>query len=101
MLELLKKGFYAVIGGAVLSGKKLQALKESALKSAAESEKEGRAFVRKIAEPCGQGPGRMTGTEERVEETLKRLDVPIRKEFTELELRIRKLENPNRTSSSA
>jgi hypothetical protein len=93
MIDLLKKGFYAVIGGAVLCGKEVKAIKASAIRRAADSEKEGREAVRKLTDSCRSKTGTALCTDEEVEKILRRLDVPLRKEFADLELRIRSLED--------
>ncbi len=93
MLELFKKSIYATVGLAVLTRDKVEELGRKIASDAKMSETEGREFISELlkkSDETREAVEKMVN--QKVEAALKRLKIPTRTEFSELESRICKLE---------
>ena len=93
MLDLLKKSVYASIGLAVMTRERAEEIGKRLAQEAKMSEGEGRQFVDELIKKSDEARASMEKMiNERVEGTLKKLNIPSRTELNALENRIRKLE---------
>ena len=91
--EKVKKVLLAGLGGVVLTGDKLEALKKKLVKENKMSEKEAKGLIDELLEA---GQGQWKEFEKSVKEMLRKrldnMDVPNRKELQELKARVDYLE---------
>jgi polyhydroxyalkanoate synthesis regulator phasin len=93
MLELFKKSIYATIGLAVLTREKVEELGKRLASEAKMTEAEGREFINELLKKSDETKEAIEKmVNQKVEATLKKLKIPTRAEFSELESRICKLE---------
>lgn len=93
MLELFKKSIYATVGLAVLTRDKVEELGRKIASDAKMSEAEGREFINELLKKSDETRDAVEKmVNQKVEMALKRLKIPTRTEFSELESRICKLE---------
>lgn len=100
--EKLRKVLLAALGGVVITGDKLEALKKKLVKENKMSEKEAKGLIDELVE-AGEGQWKELekSTKEMLRKRLDSMNVPDRKELEELrskvdslERRISALENP-------
>lgn len=91
--EKLKKVLLAGLGGVVLTGDKLEALKRKLVKENKMSEKEAKGLIDELVE-AGQGQWKEfeKSLKEMVRKRLDTMEVPNRKELEELSVRVDHLE---------
>ena len=91
--EKLKKVLLAGLGGVVITGDKLEALKKKLVKENNMSEKEAKGLIDELVE-AGQGQWKEfeKSVKEMVRKRLDSMDVPNRKELDELRARVDRLE---------
>lgn len=93
MLELFKKTLYATVGLAVMTREKVEEFGKKVSKEMNMSETEGRVFIEELVKRSEETKAALDKmVSERVEAVFKKLDIPSRKEMTDLDLRLRKLE---------
>jgi polyhydroxyalkanoate synthesis regulator phasin len=93
MLELFKKSIYATVGLAVLTREKVEELGKRLASEAKMSEAEGKEFINELLKKSDETKEAIEKmVNQRVETTLKKLRIPTRTEFSDLESRICKLE---------
>ncbi|MDR0305251.1 MAG: phasin family protein [Chitinispirillales bacterium] len=93
-MDILKKSVYAAVGFAVMTRDKVGEAAQKLAKDAKMSEEEGRKFVDELmsrSDETRKNIEQYVG--EKVEAALKKMKIPARKEFDELEKRLSKLEN--------
>jgi polyhydroxyalkanoate synthesis regulator phasin len=101
--EKVKKVLLAGLGGVVITGDKLEALKKKLVKENKMSEKEAKGLIDELVE-AGQGQWKEfeKSAKEMLRKRLDTMDVPNRKELDELRERIDRLEQRlNALESSA
>ncbi|NLW31275.1 MAG: hypothetical protein GXY77_07460 [Fibrobacter sp.] len=93
MLEMFKKTLYATVGLAVMTREKVEEFGEKISREMKMSETEGRTFIDELVKRSEETKVAMDKLiSERIEAILKKLDIPSRKEFADLDIRVRKLE---------
>ncbi|NLL14214.1 MAG: hypothetical protein GX267_12495 [Fibrobacter sp.] len=93
MLELFKKSIYATIGLAVLTREKVEEMGKRLASEAKMSEAEGKEFINELLKKSDETKEAIEKmVNQRVEMALKKLNIPTRTEFSDLESRICKLE---------
>ncbi len=94
MLESVKKGVYAAIGLAMMTGEKVEEFAGKITTEAKMTESQGRQFIDDLMKRSAETRDAMEKMiEQRVELTLKRMNISTQRELTELEERVRKIEN--------
>jgi polyhydroxyalkanoate synthesis regulator phasin len=91
--ETLKKVLLAGLGGVVITGDKLEALKKKLVKENKMSEKEAKGLIDELVE-AGEGQWREfeKSAKDMLRKRLDSMDVPNRKELDELKRRVDSLE---------
>jgi polyhydroxyalkanoate synthesis regulator phasin len=91
--EILKRAFMAGLGGVVLTGDKLDALKKKLMKENKMSEKEAKGLIDGMVE-AGESQWKEfeSSFREMLRKRLDSMDVPDRKELEELKVRVNSLE---------
>ncbi len=91
--EILKRAFMAGLGGVVLTGDKLDALKRKLMKENKMSEKEAKGLIDGMVE-AGENQWKEfeSSFREMLRKRLDSMDVPDRKELEELKVRVNSLE---------
>jgi polyhydroxyalkanoate synthesis regulator phasin len=93
MQEFIKKMMMFGVGVAAMTREKTEELVKELVKKGEMSEKEGKQLVNDLVEKSKKVTRDLeTKTEEMITATLKRLNIPTRKELDELRERIEKLE---------
>jgi polyhydroxyalkanoate synthesis regulator phasin len=93
MLELLKKGFYTGLGLALVTKEKAEELAKELVKKGELSEKEGKGFVEEILKKSKEAEKEFEKKAETlVNNAIKKIDVPSKKEFIAITQRLAKLE---------
>lgn len=94
MVELLKKSVFATIGMALMTKEKAEEFGKKIASEAKLSESEGKQFVDELLKRVDDTKTTIEKmVAQHVEAALKKINIPTGKQFEELELRIRKLEN--------
>jgi len=91
--DKVKKVLFAGLGGIVITGEKLETLKNKLMKENKMSEKEAKSFIQDLVD-AGEGQWKdfEKSVKEMVRKRLDRMDVPDRKELEELRARVDSLE---------
>jgi polyhydroxyalkanoate synthesis regulator phasin len=91
--EIVKRAFMAGLGGVVLTGDKVEALKRKLVKENKMSEKEAKGLIDEMVE-AGENQWKEfeSNFREMLRKRLDSMDVPDRKELEELKLRVNNLE---------
>jgi polyhydroxyalkanoate synthesis regulator phasin len=91
--EIVKRAFMAGLGGVVLTGDKLDALKRKLMKENKMSEKEAKGLIDEMVE-AGENQWKEfeSSFKEMLRKRLDSMDVPDRKEVERLKARVNKLE---------
>ena len=91
--EIVKRAFMAGLGGVVLTGDKLEALKRKLMKENKMSEKEAKGLIDEMVE-AGENQWKEfeSNFREMLRKRLDSMDVPDRRELEELKLRVTNLE---------
>lgn len=93
MLDLFKKTVYATVGLAVMTREKIEEIGGKISKEMKMSESEGKEFMEELVKRSEETKKMIENqVSERIETALKKLDIPSRKELTDLDLRLKKLE---------
>jgi polyhydroxyalkanoate synthesis regulator phasin len=93
MLDLMKKSIYAGIGLAVMTRERIEEAGKRIANETKMSESEGRRFVDELLKKSEETRASLEKMiQEKVDATLKKMNIPTRKEVSELENRVRKLE---------
>ncbi len=93
MLEFIKKAIFISAGLASLTAEKIEQAVEEIVKKGELSETQGKEFIRDLKEISAKAK-KETGEriEKRVNDTLRKLNIPTRREVEELKARIEELE---------
>ncbi len=93
MLEFIKKAIFISAGLASLTAEKIEQAVEEIVKKGELSEPQGKEFIRDLKEISAKAKKEMgERIERRVNDTLRKLSIPTRKEVEELKARIEELE---------
>jgi polyhydroxyalkanoate synthesis regulator phasin len=94
MVDMLKKSVFATIGIALMTREKAEEIGKKVASEAKLSESEGKQFVDELLKRVDETRHSLEKTVAHyVETALKKVNIVSRKEFEELDTRIRKLEN--------
>ncbi|MBD3345693.1 MAG: hypothetical protein GF401_11590 [Chitinivibrionales bacterium] len=93
MFEIVEKAIYAGIGAAYMAKEKVEEMGKKIAEDTNMSEAEGKKFVEELKKRSSEARLAMEkSVSETMEKTLKRLDIPTRKEISSLENRLSRLE---------
>jgi len=93
-MDILKKSVYAAVGLAMMTKDKVGEAAQKLSKDAKMSEEEGRKFIDELVSKSDETRKNIEQyVGERVDAALKKMKIPTRREFDELEKRLGKLEN--------
>ncbi len=93
MLELIKKALFISAGLASLTAEKFEQVVEEIVKKGELSESQGKEFLRDLKEISAKAKKEMgEKIEKMIHDTLRRLNLPTKKEVEELKARIEELE---------
>jgi polyhydroxyalkanoate synthesis regulator phasin len=93
MLEFIKKAIFISAGLASMTAEKIEQAVEEIVKKGELSETQGKEFVRDLKEKSAKAKKEMgERIEKMVNDTLRKLSIPTRKEVEELKARIEELE---------
>jgi len=93
MLEFIKKAIFIGAGLASMTAEKIEEAVAEIVRKGEISEKQGRELVQDLKERSGKARKELgEKVEKMIEEALKRLNLPTRREIEELKTRIERLE---------
>jgi polyhydroxyalkanoate synthesis regulator phasin len=93
MLEFIKKAIFISAGLASMTAEKIEEAVEEIVKKGELSEKQGKEFVQDLKDKSAKAKKEMGERIERiVSDTLRKLNIPTRKEVEELKARIEQME---------
>jgi polyhydroxyalkanoate synthesis regulator phasin len=93
MIDLIKKTLLTGIGAAAMTREKVEAFGKKFIKEAKLSEAEGKKFLDELTKKSQDARKAIDKTvREAIDKTLAKIEVPTRKEITELRARIAELE---------
>ena len=93
MIDLLKKSVYATVGLAVMTHERVEEIARGLVADAKMTEAEGKKFIDELVKKSEEGRDALQKlVNDTVESILKKMNLITRKEFNDLELRVRKLE---------
>lgn len=93
MIDLIKKGLMAGVGLAVMTKDKIEELVKEIIEKGEISEQEGKELIDKLQKKAEQARRDLEQKIEGiVEKTLEKMNVPTKKDITEMEERIKELE---------
>ncbi len=93
MLEFIKKAIFISAGLASMTAEKIEQAVEEIVKKGELSETQGKEFIRELKEKSAKTKKEMgERIEKMVNDTLRKLSIPTRKEVEELKARIEELE---------
>ena len=93
MLEFIKKAIFISAGLASMTAEKIEQAVEEIVKKGELSETQGKEFIRELKEKSAKAKKEMgERIEKMVNDTLRKLSIPTRKEVEELKARIEELE---------
>ena len=93
MIDFIKKGLMAGVGLAVMTKDKIEELVKEIIEKGEISEQEGKELIDKLQKKAEQARRDLEQKiESIVEKTLEKMNVPTKKDITEMEERIKEIE---------